>query len=219
MPPSKVDASTGAAMTQALGMFAPAAEYLVDAAQRSLLFCDVMRQRGNQYREHLTEAVPHVLDYEVELVMDGRTLERPVNYGLVRVSASGGRRHRSDAPAVRHRRSARRTWAGHRRLQGRQRNRRCLQGRACLLFHRLHAGSRAGTDDRGYRARRGGLSRAGHRPASPGRRKALRHWQLPGGLGDHDAGRHPSRTVRSDHRRGIAVVVLGRRARQESDAL
>jgi hypothetical protein len=69
----------------ALGIFAPATEYMIDAAQRSVLFWDVMRQRGNQYREHLAETAPHVLDYEVELVIDGRTLERPVNYALARV--------------------------------------------------------------------------------------------------------------------------------------
>src|SRR5260221_624962 len=68
-----------------LGIFAPAMEYMVDAAQRSVLFWDVMRQRGNQYRQHMAETAPHVLDYEVELLVDGRTLERPVNYGLVRV--------------------------------------------------------------------------------------------------------------------------------------
>ena len=68
-----------------VGPFAPAAEYLVDAAQRSVLFWDVMRQRGNQYREHQAETVPHVLDYQAELVVDGRTLECPVNYLLVRV--------------------------------------------------------------------------------------------------------------------------------------
>ena len=33
----------------------PAWEYLVDAGQRSVLFWDVMRQRGKQYREHLRE--------------------------------------------------------------------------------------------------------------------------------------------------------------------
>ena len=60
-------------------------EYVVDAAQRSVLFLDVMRQRGNQYREHLAETAPHVLDYEIELVLDGRRLQRPVNYALVRV--------------------------------------------------------------------------------------------------------------------------------------
>jgi hypothetical protein len=73
-----------------LGPFAPAAEYLVDAAQRSMLFWDVMRQRGNQYREHLAETAPHVLDYKVELVVDGRTLVRPVNYALVRVIPPAG---------------------------------------------------------------------------------------------------------------------------------
>jgi len=70
--------------------FGPAFEYMVDAAQRSVLFCDVMRQRSNQYREHLAETVPHVLDYKAELVMDGRTLERPVNYLLVRIIPPAG---------------------------------------------------------------------------------------------------------------------------------
>ena len=63
-----------------------ALEYMVDAGQRSVLFMDVMRQRGSQYREHLAETVPHVLDYAAELVIDGRTLpQRPVNYLLVRI--------------------------------------------------------------------------------------------------------------------------------------
>ena len=68
----------------------PAAEYMLDAAQRWVLFWDVLRQRGNQYREHLSEEVPHVLDYGVELVIDGRTLERPVNYALVRIIPPAG---------------------------------------------------------------------------------------------------------------------------------
>jgi pimeloyl-ACP methyl ester carboxylesterase len=71
-------------------MFGPAFEYLVDAAQRSVLFWEVMRQRGNQYREHLAETAPHVLDYEAELLIDGRKLDRPVNYALVRVVPPAG---------------------------------------------------------------------------------------------------------------------------------
>jgi pimeloyl-ACP methyl ester carboxylesterase len=67
------------------GIFGPAMEYGIDAAQRTVLFWDVMRQRGNQYREHLAQTVPNVLDYEAELIIDGRTLKRPVNYGLVRI--------------------------------------------------------------------------------------------------------------------------------------
>ena len=72
------------------GVFAAAFEYLMDAGQRSVLFLDVMRRRGEQYREHLSETVPHVLNYEIELVADGRTLDRPVNYGLVRVKPPAG---------------------------------------------------------------------------------------------------------------------------------
>jgi hypothetical protein len=68
-----------------VGPLAPAVEYIVDAAQRGILYWDVMRQRGNQYRAHLAETVPHVLEFAFELVMDGRGLERPVNYGLVRI--------------------------------------------------------------------------------------------------------------------------------------
>ena len=66
-------------------LFTAAAEYLTDAAQRSLLFWDVMRERGDQYRAHLEMTAPHVLEYRVELVADGRKLERPVNYVLARV--------------------------------------------------------------------------------------------------------------------------------------
>src|SRR5246500_3502967 len=72
------------------GLFASALEYLVDTGQRSVLFLDVMRQRGEQYREHLEETVPHVLNYEVELIADGRNLQRPVNYGLVRIKPPAG---------------------------------------------------------------------------------------------------------------------------------
>ena len=72
------------------GMFTPAVEYATDAFQRSILFWDVMRQRGNQYREHLAEKAPHVLDYKAELVVDGRTLDRPVNYALVRIVPPAG---------------------------------------------------------------------------------------------------------------------------------
>src|SRR4051812_24409836 len=65
--------------------FAPAFEYFVDAAQRTILFWDVMRQRGNQFKAHQEETVPHVLEYAAELIIDGRNLERPVNYALARI--------------------------------------------------------------------------------------------------------------------------------------
>ncbi len=82
--------------TWSYGPFTPAIEYAVDAAQRSILFWDVMRQRSNQYHAHLAETAPNVLDYKFEVIIDGRTLARPVNYGLVRVippQASKSMRH------------------------------------------------------------------------------------------------------------------------------
>jgi pimeloyl-ACP methyl ester carboxylesterase len=60
-------------------------EYWVDAWQRSILLLDILRRRGNNSIEHNAHKLPHVLSFEVELVLDGRTLPRPVNYGLVRI--------------------------------------------------------------------------------------------------------------------------------------
>jgi pimeloyl-ACP methyl ester carboxylesterase len=68
----------------------PAFDYVTDSFQRAILFLDVMRQRGNQYREHAARTAPHVLSFDFDLVMDGRKLDRPVNYGLVRVRQPEG---------------------------------------------------------------------------------------------------------------------------------
>ncbi|MGD8646966.1 MAG: DUF3141 domain-containing protein [Desulfobacterales bacterium] len=62
-----------------------AIDYGVDAAQRSVLFMDVLRKRGNLYFQHLKARQPPVLTFDYELIIDGRTLERPVNYSLVRI--------------------------------------------------------------------------------------------------------------------------------------
>lgn len=67
------------------GLVASAVEYIVDAGQRSVLFLDIMRRRGDQYREHIAQTAPHVLQYAAELIMDGRELDEPVNYALVRI--------------------------------------------------------------------------------------------------------------------------------------
>ena len=62
--------------------------YATDAGQRAVLFMDVMRQRAQQATLHDAEAVPHVLSFEADLIFDGRTLPRPVNYLLVRIRPS-----------------------------------------------------------------------------------------------------------------------------------
>ena len=69
---------------------AEAWSYWIDACQRFTLYFDVQQQRSERYREHAAKVAPHVLKFECELVMDGRTLEPPVNYVLVRVAPPRG---------------------------------------------------------------------------------------------------------------------------------
>ncbi len=61
------------------------ARYAVDLAQRSVLFWDALRQRGNNFVERTRKGLPPVLHFDYETVVDGRSLERPVNYALVRI--------------------------------------------------------------------------------------------------------------------------------------
>jgi pimeloyl-ACP methyl ester carboxylesterase len=74
-------------MSQAMG---PVGEYLTDTMQRTVLFWDLMRQRSEQYYSQKEKAVPHVLSFDAELVLDARTFERPANYLLVRVKPPAG---------------------------------------------------------------------------------------------------------------------------------
>src|SRR5512143_3725652 len=60
--------------------------YWLDAFQRGVLFLDVMRQRSQRREEHIAKLAPHVLKFRTKLVMDGRTLPRPVNYVLARIT-------------------------------------------------------------------------------------------------------------------------------------
>ncbi len=60
-------------------------QYAMDCAQRAVIFWDTLRQRGNNYLEHVEKGQPPVLRFQYEMVVDGRTLERPVNYALVRI--------------------------------------------------------------------------------------------------------------------------------------
>ncbi len=79
-----------ASMNAVLQAWGPLGEYAADAMQRTILFWDVLRQRSDQYYAQKAKAVPNVLSFDVELVLDGRTFERPVNYGLVRVKPPEG---------------------------------------------------------------------------------------------------------------------------------
>ena len=65
-------------------------QYSIDAAQRTILFWDTLRQRGNTFVEHARAGLQPVLHFEYETVMDGRQLDRPVNYALVRIVPPAG---------------------------------------------------------------------------------------------------------------------------------
>jgi hypothetical protein len=60
-------------------------QYAIDFAQRSILFWDTLRQRGNNFLEHERRGLPPVLHFDYETIMDGRTFKRPVNYALLRI--------------------------------------------------------------------------------------------------------------------------------------
>jgi pimeloyl-ACP methyl ester carboxylesterase len=67
-----------------------AAQYGVDLTQRSILFWDTLRQRGNNYLEHESAGKPPLLHFDYETVLDARTFERPVNYALLRIAPPEG---------------------------------------------------------------------------------------------------------------------------------
>ncbi len=64
--------------------------YSVDLAQRSVLFWDTLRERGNAFVEHERAGKPPVLHFDTETVLDGRTFDQPVNYTLLRIVPPDG---------------------------------------------------------------------------------------------------------------------------------
>jgi pimeloyl-ACP methyl ester carboxylesterase len=60
-------------------------DYSIDFVQRTILFWDTLRQRGNDFVAYQRAGFPPVLHFDYELVMDGRSFEKPVNYALVRI--------------------------------------------------------------------------------------------------------------------------------------
>jgi pimeloyl-ACP methyl ester carboxylesterase len=74
-------------LSSQMGQMAPTDfnEYVRDFWERSVLFLDILRQRGNQREEMLAHQATSVLIYDSELVMRGDQLPRPVNYSLLRI--------------------------------------------------------------------------------------------------------------------------------------
>ncbi len=67
-----------------------ATDYWVDACQRSVLFMDVLRQRGDERNHRHEQIAPHVLSFDFTTILDGRHLARPVNYGLLYITPPDG---------------------------------------------------------------------------------------------------------------------------------
>jgi hypothetical protein len=64
--------------------------YWVDAVQRMVLFMDTLRERGNEALAAAGRDPSALLTFDSELVVDGRTLERPVNYCLMHITPPKG---------------------------------------------------------------------------------------------------------------------------------
>jgi pimeloyl-ACP methyl ester carboxylesterase len=77
--------AAGVVQDPAAGLWSGWYDYAVDAAQRSVLFWDTIRQRGNAFVEQARAGLTPVLHFAYETVVDGRKLARPVNYALVRI--------------------------------------------------------------------------------------------------------------------------------------
>ncbi|MBX9598140.1 MAG: DUF3141 domain-containing protein [Burkholderiales bacterium] len=60
-------------------------EYMLDFMQRSSLFMDVMRKRGNEMLNMTKDNSSTVLNFKFEKLMDGSNFERPINYWLARI--------------------------------------------------------------------------------------------------------------------------------------
>jgi hypothetical protein len=62
-----------------------ATDYTGDYFQRSVLFADILRRRGNQYLDHLRQGQPPVLAFSYDILLDGREMDPPTNFYLARI--------------------------------------------------------------------------------------------------------------------------------------
>jgi pimeloyl-ACP methyl ester carboxylesterase len=65
-------------------------QYALDAVQRSILFWDTLRERGNEFVERAWRGLEPVLHFDYDVVLDGRKFERPVNYAMLRIRPPEG---------------------------------------------------------------------------------------------------------------------------------
>ena len=95
-------------------------DYMIDALQRSVLFLDLLRRRGNEEIEITSRPMATVLSFGHDVLIDGRSLPRPINYTLSRIIPPPGVVTQSAETAGRGGRSASRARAGRRWFQGKK---------------------------------------------------------------------------------------------------
>ncbi len=66
------------------------AEYMRDAWERMILTMDTLRKRGDIFLEHEAAGCPPVLIYDYEVVMDGKDMDYPSNYMLLKIIPPAG---------------------------------------------------------------------------------------------------------------------------------
>lgn len=65
-------------------------DYATDFAQRSILFLDVMRKRGNEMVTMTSNTSSTVLRFKFNVIMDGKNFAQPINYWLAKMVAPDG---------------------------------------------------------------------------------------------------------------------------------
>jgi len=60
-------------------------EYVTDACQRGVLYLDLLRRRGNEEKEMTARPMATVLHFDLEVLMSGRSLPKPINFALARI--------------------------------------------------------------------------------------------------------------------------------------
>ena len=185
-----------------------------------VLFSDVMRQRGNQYREHLAAdraECARATRRNWSWTAAGSN-GRSTTYWCASFRLRASRSIRRSGPSSSSIRAPDTVRASAASRPTARSASRFKAGHPCYFIGFLPDPMPGQTIEDIARAEAVFLEKViALHPAC--RRQAVRDRQLPGRLGGHDAGRDAARTVRPDHHRRRAAVLLAGRARQISDAL
>ncbi|WP_315986557.1 DUF3141 domain-containing protein [Microvirga sp. Mcv34] len=63
--------------------------YMKDVGERSILFLDTLRQRGDNMLAHDRAGKPPLLDFDYEIILDAGHCKPPTNYSLLRITRVG----------------------------------------------------------------------------------------------------------------------------------